>query len=350
MKLVTNSGKIIWVNDLPNSPDITRWLKASCTKETYETTISNFQILTKQIETFSKHVYYIETINGNKYKLSGQKSVICTTMYDGKSLNALSKHLLNKDKLSHKDCFACSQKQTEFANDSEPNNIPNKILNLGIAPLHILLRSMEFVFNLAITVQVGKASQKSEAFMLKKQEFKRKFKSDMHLRLFEVHKDYGNSNVGNSCRRFFQEAEKTSEILQLPIEILEAFHCLNTIISTTHKKESSLPKFLEIKSFLMFMLTKVEPFNSKLIIPTVHRALCHYETYFRHFEQLKLPFGALSESALEARNKYTHRFRELLAFKGNMRKNLRDLGVRSLLSFDPLISLKIRNFYPNSNE
>ncbi len=117
----------------------------------------------------------------------------------------------------------------------------------------------------------------------------------------------------------------------IPVEIIEAFHGLNTIISTTHEL-SNLSEFKELSNFLLTMLT-IEPFSQKQLIPTVHRALCHFEAYYRHFEFLQLPFGSLSESALEARNKYTHRFRENLCFKGTLKKNLRDLGIRRSFDF-----------------
>ena len=251
------------------------------------------------------------------------------------------KSAFKKGKLSFKDCHACLLSQNDFAeNCFSQLEIPASILNLGIAPLHILLRSMEFCFYLAITLKVGKCTQKSPEFLAQKKEFKQKFREELNLRLFEVDKDFGSSNVGNSCRKFFKEAEKTSEILDLPVEIIEAFHGLNTIISTTHEL-SNLSEFKELSNFLLTMLT-IEPFSQKQLIPTVHRALCHFEAYYRHFEFLQLPFGSLSESALEARNKYTHRFRENLCFKGTLKKNLRDLGIRSLLASDPLISLNIR--------
>ena len=91
------------------------------------------------------------------------------------------------------------------------------------------------------------------------------------------------------------------------------------------------------------MLTQIEPFNNTLLFPTVHRLLVHGENYIKHFQGIfPIAHGALSESALEARNKYNHKFREHLAFKGSLSQNLRDLGVRHLLASDPYISLLIR--------
>ncbi len=332
----------MWTNKLPNSPDLTRWLSATHQKETSHCINSKFKSLSKQIDILNKHDFLIESLSGKVYFLSGKKSQIVNVMYDGKSLTSLSKLQLKKEKLSFKDCHACLLSQNEFAENCFTKfEIPASILNLGIAPLHILLRSMEFCFYLAITLKVGKCSQKSQEFVAQKNVFKHKFKKELNLRLFEVDKDFGSSNVGNSCRKFFKEAEKTSEILELPIEILEAFHGLNTIISTTHEL-SNISEYRNLSSFLNFMLTQ-EPFSQKPLIPTVHRALSHFENYYDHFKHLNIPFGALSESALEARNKFTHKFREGLCFKGTLKKNLRDLGIRTLLSSDPLISLEIRH-------
>jgi hypothetical protein len=138
-------------------------------------------------------------------------------------------------------------------------------------------------------------------------------------------------------------AEKTSEILQIPIEIIESFREINNIISNPKDLDPDLDNFQEIANFLLYMLTQIEPFNITPLFPTVHRALLHGQHYIRHFQNIwPIAHGALSESALESRNKYNHRFREHFAFKGSLKKNLRDLGVRHLLSSDPYISLKLR--------
>lgn len=104
-----------------------------------------------------------------------------------------------------------------------------------------------------------------------------------------------------------------------------------------------IKEFQNISEFLLNFLTEVEPFNVIPLTPTVHRLLVHGQQYIKHLQNIfPIAHGALSESALEARNKFNHNFREHLSFKGSLVKNLRDLGVRHLLASDPYISLMLR--------
>ncbi len=60
-----------------------------------------------------------------------------------------------------------------------------------------------------------------------------------------------------------------------------------------------------------------------LLSQSVHRFLCHGHQFIYLF---KMPIGALSESALEARNKYNRRAREFLCNrKASMKDNVNDI-------------------------
>ena len=45
--------------------------------------------------------------------------------------------------------------------------------------------------------------------------------------------------------------------------------------------------------------------------------------------------GATSESALESRNKHNTEYRARFAFKGTIRQNIKDVGIRLLVTSDP---------------
>ncbi len=59
----------------------------------------------------------------------------------------------------------------------------------------------------------------------------------------------------------------------------------------------------------VFDILTSPPLNFFLMTQSVHRFLSHGKHFIKNFE---LPIEALSESALEARNKYNRRARELL--------------------------------------
>lgn len=313
-------------------------------KESEEVIIESYKKIIKDINTVKKYEYHIRTKGNNSFILSGKDSIFFTCMYDGKSLTAITKYLLDKETLATKDCHACGLKQSEFieSNKQKDCDIPKSVLDLGLCTLHTLLRSMEYVFNLGVRGSTGNVSMKSEAFLDAKASKKIDFESELCLKLFQVKIGGGTSNDGNLCRKFFKNAEKTADILELPLEIIQAFEDLNNIISNC-KNIPDQKSFETISNFLLHMLTTVEPFNKSPLTPTVHRLLVHGYQYIKHFYvQYPIPHGALSESALESRNKFNHRFREHLSYKGSLVQNLRDLGVRHLLASDPYISLMLR--------
>ena len=65
---------------------------------------------------------------------------------------------------------------------------------------------------------------------------------------------------------------------------------------------------------------------------SVHRFLCHGTAFI---ENLRLPIGALSESALEARNKYNRGAREHHARKTSMKDNVQDVFHHLMCTSDP---------------
>ena len=313
-------------------------------KESEEVIIESYKKLIKDINIVKKYDYQIQSKSDNTFILSGKDSIFFTSMYDGKSTTAITKYLLDKETLATKDCHACGLKQSEFIKSQKQMDcdIPKSVLDLGLCTLHTLLRSMEYVFNLGVRGSTGNVSMKSEAFLDAKASKKIDFESELCLKLFHVKIGGGTSNDGNLCRKFFKNSEKTADILELPFEIVKAFEELNNIISNC-KSIPDQKHFSEICDFLLHMLTTVEPFNQSPLTPTVHRLLVHGQQYIQHFQAIfPIAHGALSESALESRNKYNHRFREHLSYKGSLVQNLRDLGVRHLLASDPYISLMLR--------
>ena len=72
----------------------------------------------------------------------------------------------------------------------------------------------------------------------------------------------------------------------------------------------------------LFGLLTSPPLDKFPLSQSVHRFLCHGHQFINHFE---MPIGALSESGLEARNKYNRRAREFHARKTSMKDNVHDI-------------------------
>ena len=86
----------------------------------------------------------------------------------------------------------------------------------------------------------------------------------------------------------------------------------------------------------LFGLLSSPPCNAHPMSQSVHRFLVHGKAFIDHFE---LPIGALSESALEARNKYNRGAREFHARKTSMKDNVQDVFHHLMCTSDPYMYL-----------
>ena len=116
----------------------------------------------------------------------------------------------------------------------------------------------------------------------------------------------GNTNDGNSARRFFRNAEKTAEITGVNLELIRRFHviletisCGFSINANAFEKYADETRHLYLKEYGWFYM----PSN-------VHKILCHGKLVIA---SCILPIGQLSEEAQEARNKDNRRYREYFA-------------------------------------
>ena len=131
----------------------------------------------------------------------------------------------------------------------------------------------------------------------------------------------GTSNNGNTARKFFKKnPERTAQILDIDVKIVNLFAKLLDMFNNPTTKPSSVE--YEEKARELFGLLTSPPLGKWALCQSVHRFLCHGHKFIDHFE---LPIGALSESALEARNKYNRRAREFHARKTSMKDNVHDI-------------------------
>jgi len=144
----------------------------------------------------------------------------------------------------------------------------------------------------------------------------------MNLKLYVVHAGHGGtSNNGNTARKFFKKNhERTAQILDIDVKIVNLFAKLLDMFNNPATKPSSV-EYKE-KARELFGLLTSPPLGKWALCQSVHRFLCHGHKFIDHFE---LPIGALSESALEARNKYNRRAREFHARKTSMKDNVHDI-------------------------
>ena len=218
------------------------------------------------------------------------------------------------------------------------NSVKHEMLDLGMSPLHLRIRIMDFLFNLGIRISCGghKVSMTSPAFTEKKKQVQERFKSELKIMLFQVKIGKGNANCGNSTLIFFQNYEKRSEILGLPVELIKGFHELLMMVNSTRKKPNEV-KFKEICDKVFDILIMHPQIKNITMSPSAHRLLVHRELYIRH--HVNSP-GVISEMAGESRNKFNKPFREYNAFKGSLARNILDFGKFMLSSTDPPVAIE----------
>ena len=122
---------------------------------------------------------------------------------------------------------------------------------------------------------------------------------------------------------------------------LELLHLFRDLLSMVNNPTNSVDEELFVsKTERLWTILTSPGFDIYPMSTSVHKLVSHGLAYIRAFEQ---PPGMLSESAIEARNKYNRRYRENFAFKGNLKRNVRDTFMRLLLTSDPYIFMVRHN-------
>eukprot|EP00733_Pompholyxophrys_punicea_P001452 Pompholyxophrys_punicea_v1_NODE_730_length_1385_cov_8.607062.p2 type:complete len:157 gc:universal NODE_730_length_1385_cov_8.607062:665-1135(+) len=140
-------------------------------------------------------------------------------MIDGKVVGHLTDtHTTN--------CTLCKATPSMLNNISLLINLPidENGLDYGLSVMHLWIRSLEYMWNVArkLEVKKGRSDKSIEAVIKERENFLRKKNSDTTGLLIDVPKagGSGNTNDGNTARRFFAEYEKISEITGLDKNIL----------------------------------------------------------------------------------------------------------------------------------
>ena len=142
---------------------------------------------------------------------------------------------------------------------------------------------------------------------------------------------FGNTNDGNTSRRFFADPQKASEITGVDFNLIYRLKIILEVISSGHK--------VNLKMFENYCLETARHYVALYpwhpMTPTMHKILVHGAIVM---EKALLPIGMLSEEAAEARNKHFRMYRNSFARKFSRVECNVDVLNRLLLSSDPLIT------------
>lgn len=164
----------------------------------------------------------------------------------------------------------------------------------------------------------------------------------MGLRISEPLPSGGNSNDGNTARKFFENPSKTAEITGLDEDIIRMFS--NILRALSSKISVNATAYHAYAEQTRLRLTRLYPFYP--LSPSVHRMLVHGASIIKH---CILPIGMMSEEVQERGNKSIRYFREHHSRKCGRQANIEDVFKRLMLTSDPVISLngKLSKSVPN---
>lgn len=312
--------KIVWQNPVPSSVRFCRPIRARFIKETKDITKEEITYIEEQARNLKETAAMEDSVKINH--------TILLTMVDGKVCNAAT------DTTSTMRCYICGQTSKDF-NKLERSNVCEEFLKFGLSILHARIRFFELLLHLAYKAPLQKwqarTAEDKNVLQDTKQKIQKSFKEEMGL-LVDIPKvGYGNSNDGNTSRRFFGNPECSSRITGINIDLIKRFQIILEVISSGYDIDpAKFDEFAHTTAKLYVELYGWHPMS-----PTVHKILMHgAQVISSHI----VPIGQLSEEAAEARNKHFRKYRVDFARKFSRVDCNRDILNRLLLTSDPFIS------------
>lgn len=158
----------------------------------------------------------------------------------------------------------------------------------------------------------------------------RDFKDEMGLLVDIPKAGFGNTNVGNTSKNFFDNQECSSRITGINQDLIVRFKVILEVIMSGHSIDADKCDYFALETAKIY----VDLYGWHPMTPTMHKVLIHGAAVITH---AIIPIGELSEEASEARNKHYRQYRLNFARKFSRVDCNRDILQRLLLSSDPYI-------------
>lgn len=321
---VDGDKKIIWQNPSPSSPRYCRPIRIRFIRETKDTTKEEIQHIENQIRNLIKTE--VSQLNGVSLSI---KHILLLTMVDGKVCNAAT------NTSSTMRCYICGETSKNFNNLTKKREENPETFKFGLSILHTRIRFFEFLLHLSYKLPIQKWQARNEEDKLivseKKRSIQKTFREEMGLLVDVPKAGFGNTNDGNTSRRFFAEPEVSARITGLSVNVIRRFKVILEAISSGFAIDiNKFSSYLTETAHLYINLYNWHPMS-----PTVHKILVHGATVISH---ALLPIGQLSEEAAEARNKHFRHYRQNFSRKFSRKACNRDIINRLLLNSDPFIT------------
>lgn len=319
------SKSVLWKNPAPSSTRYCRPIKFFFGKETAEVTRSEVRKIEEQIEKLLP-----TEVNVNNLVINITTKMVLS-MIDGKVCNSLSSNT------STSTCYLCKAKPRDM---NSPNSISGKsvdknFLSFGLSPLHSWIRFFECLIHISYKLDLKTWQARGEENKLLVEERKRhiqeRFRMELGLLIDMPKQQAGNTNDGNTARKFFRNADISAQITQINLELIVKFRVILETINCGY--EIDLLKFDKFLTETRALYLKEYSWYPMPV--SVHKVLWHGTDIVSSF---MLPIGQFSEEAQEARNKDNRKYRELFTRKSSRVHTNEDLIHRLLITSDPFIA------------
>lgn len=323
LQLRDDKGNIVWQNPRPSSTMYCRPIKFIFSKETKElTTIETNKVL----EEINALLPTICKVIESEVSVT---HVMLLTMIDGKICNTLT------ETSSSQKCFICGATPS-MMNDLTKEFVANKDnLGFGLSTLHAWIRCFECLLHISYRLNVKKWQLRSDEdksnVKQRSKDIKNRFKNEMGLIVDKPKPGFGNTNDGNTARRFFEKPEASADITGLDVLLIQKFGTLLRTLSSGY--DINVEKFENVAQETRQLYVNLYPWYYMPV--TVHKILLHSGEVIK---SSLLPIGQLSEEAQEARNKDCRRFREHNTQKQSRVATNRDLLNMLLITSDPVVN------------
>jgi len=312
--------RILWQNPTPSSPRYCRPIRLRFVKETTDITNEEIDYIKSQIESLSS-----TEIGDLKVKHK-----MLFTMVDGKVCNAATH---TKSTLR---CYICGATSSEFNKLSKTKPSKQENLSFGLSLLHARIRFLESILHVAYKLPVKKwnvrlTAAESEMVKERKKEIQEQFRSQLGLLVDAPKANFGNTNDGNTSRRFFENYEISAAITGIDKDLIYRMKIiLDTLCCGLTINTEAFENYCQETAELYVALYDFYPMS-----PTLHKILRHGAEVIKN---AILPIGQLSEEAAEARNKHIRSYRLNYSRKFSRVSCNQDVLNRLLLTSDPLIT------------
>lgn len=264
------SKKVIWQNACPSSPWFCRPMRIRFIHETSDIPKEEINYYTRKIASLEAS----RIVKGEKE--IAVKHTVLLTMIDGKVCNAAT------DTTSTMRCYICKASSKQFNDLSRHNEVNIKNLSFGLSVLNARIRFLESLLHLSHRIPIQKwhiRSQDDKRIVKERKELiQQKFRSELGLIVDVPKTQYGNSNDGNTSRRFLANLERSAAITGIDQGLMERFAVVLEVISSGHDK--NLENFSRYCLDTAKFYVNLYPWHP--MSPTVHKILIHGPVVIEH--------------------------------------------------------------------